>query len=570
MGVVNKRTFRMLIIWLLIVPPGIYYVYRNYTPQEINWQHFLLFTILGILAGYFSAYRNNKPVFLVMWVTLPAFLTYGLFIEIIIMQITGIAMLFAYKSPVAMPIRFYFNSILHFVLSISSAAAFHLVGGEVGMLEFWPIVLAVLVYQVTHSVLNDVLLRIYAICSKERSPYFFNDIEWDYGIAFLVLPYSLILYYLIEFVGNGAFLLLGVPYFLLIFIIRLYNNSEEINESLQRVREVGHSLSQYFTEEEVLNQFTRKSSEMFNAEFAYLFDHKEEGWLELLRSYEKGQFNDSSTMPYLIGEGIAGAVLQNNKPVIYAKQEEWIDLANQKHRSDEPLQSVLCVPIARNKKIEGVLFLASKRKHAFREYQLKTLAIFCLYFTLTVEKVHYIEDAVRKSERCDLTKLYNYTYFEKCLEREMDDLKAGIRKKLSVLMLDLDHFKSINDTYGHQSGNDILAEFARILENIMPNDAVVARYGGEEFVYLLPDVPKEEALQFAEQVRQKVEKYIFKITPDLGGSSTPIDVQITVSIGVSTALDDTDEAKTLLRNADRSLYIGAKQAGRNRVAGYTK
>lgn len=570
MGMLNRRTLYMFIIWLLIVPPGIYYLYINHSPQEINWYHVLLFTLFGVLMVYFSVYRNGNPVFLVKWITLPAFLVYGLFVEVTVMQISSIAMLFAYKSPVPMLVRYFFNSTLYFILSFVSAITFHLIGGEVGMLEFWPVIIAVLGYQVTYTVLNDLLLRLYAFYSKNRSPYFFNDIEWDYGIAFLILPYSLILYYLIRYIGNGAFILLGVPFFLLIFIIRLYSNSEKINGSLQQVRETGHSLSHSFTEEKVLDQFTEKSSELFNAEFAYLFDHKE-GWLELIRSYEKNQFIDHSLSHVLIGEGIAAAVLLNNEPVIYSKQEEWIDIVRQQqHQSYDNLQSVLCMPISRNQKVEGVVFLASKRKNAFQDYQLKTLKILCSYFTLSVERARYVEEAVRKSERCDLTKLYNYIYLEERLESEIDNLTAGVINELSVLILDLDHFKKVNDTYGHQSGNAILAEFARILENIVPEGGIVARYGGEEFVYLLPNTSKEEAMHFAEKVRRKIERHIFQITPDLGDFSSLIDVQITVSIGVSTAFEDADDAKFLLRNADRSLYIGAKQAGRNRVASYIK
>lgn len=152
----------------------------------------------------------------------------------------------------------------------------------------------------------------------------------------------------------------------------------------------------------------------------------------------------------------------------------------------------------------------------------------------------------------------------------MESVKSGAIRNLSLVMIDIDHFKGINDTYGHQSGNDILVELARILEAEVGNEGIVARYGGEEFVVVFEDYSKDLALLFAEGLRKKIEKHDFKILQDLDAVRTATTVNITLSIGVSTAPDDSDEPNGLLRNADRALYIGAKQAGRNKVAAYAK
>ena len=561
---------RIFVIWLLIVPPGIFYIFINYAPQEINWYHLFLFTLFAVLTVYFYASKNGKPIILVIWITLPAFLMYGVFFEIIVMQISSIAMLLGYKSSVPIRERYFYNSTRYFLLSIASAYIFQIVGGIIGSLAFWPVIFAAFCYLVTHAVLNNMILRVLTANEKDRPRYFSNDILWSFGATLLTLPFCLILYYLIEFIGNGAFVLLGIPYFLLMLILRLYNNSEKINGDLQQVGKIGHELSQNLTVEKVVSQFLEKSSRLFNAEFIYLFDHKE-GWLELLRSYEEGEFVDNPPLSLSYSEGIAGTVLQSNKPVIYTKKEEWFDLANnQFNHLPNTLESVLCIPISRNKEIEAVLFLSTKRKNAFKEFQVKTLDILASYFTVSVEKARYVEETVIKSERCALTKLYNYNYLEERLEIEMAKLKKGVLDELSVLILDIDYFKNVNDTYGHQSGNDILSSLAGILEETVPEEGIVARYGGEEFVYLLPNKSKQEAMYFAEQLRQRIENHKFEIISNLDDHAPHIAIGITVSIGISTALDDADEAKTLLRNADRSLYIGAKQAGRNRVASYIK
>lgn len=153
---------------------------------------------------------------------------------------------------------------------------------------------------------------------------------------------------------------------------------------------------------------------------------------------------------------------------------------------------------------------------------------------------------------------------------EYNNLEAGNRKNLSLIMLDLDHFKVINDNYGHQSGNEILIQLAERLRALISTKGTVARYGGEEFVILLPDTEREEALHIAEYVRGTIANQPFTLHDSLDESNKQMMVRITASIGVSTAPQDADDTMALIRHADRALYTGAKQAGRNRVAQYVK
>ena len=563
----NRSTVQTFIVWLLIVPPGIIYLFINHYPQEINWLNLFLFAIFGTLTMYFPVIRNGRPIFLVMWITVPAFLMYGLLIEVLIMQLSIIAVVFKVSSNVLKVNRLFFNSTLLFLLSIGSAFVFSLVGGEIGSIEYWPILLAVFCYQLAHTFLNNLVLRFYWVFLEINSSVITKDLLLDYATVLVILPFSLTLYFLINFIGVGAFLLLGIPFLFVTYILRLYNNSEKINDNLQQAGEIGHGLSNNLTEAKVIDQFVQKVSEMFNAEYFYLFDHKD-GWLELIRSYEKGKFVDIVVNRFSSGQGIAGSVLLENKPVIYSKRDEWVDLS--KDYTPDEMQSILCVPITRNQNIEAVLFLSSEEKDAFEEYQLKILDILCSYFTVSVEKARNVEESVKKSERCTLTKLYNYIHLEEQLELEMIKVNNGLVDDLSVLILDIDLFKNVNDAYGHQSGNDILYSLARILEDLLPKGGIVGRYGGEEFVYLLPGMSKVNAEYFAEEVRLTVENHVFHIYSDLGENRSTVEVSITVSIGVSGAPEDTNEAKILLRNADRSLYLGAKQSGRNRVASYVK
>jgi len=558
---------RYFILWLLTVPTGLIYVYLNYPPVDVNWMYVSVFVIFGFLTTYFPIFSNGIPIFLVLWVTVPAFLMYGLFIEIIVMQISIIAILFALPSKLPLLQRFFINSTLFMFLSIIAAIVFDIVGGEIGSIEFWPVIVAVFCYQLIHTVFNDVVLQLYEVFKKVKSPFFSKDLWASYAMILVVLPLSLTFYYLLQFVGAGAFLLIGIPFLFISLIIRMYNNSEKININLRQAGDIGHGLSEILTEKDVIDQFVINVSEMFGAEYTYLFDHQD-GWLEMLRSYEHEKFIELDFALLSAGQGIAGSVLEQNKPIIYSERKEWEAVT--KDYSPDEMQSILCVPISRNQKIEAVLFLASDKKSFFDGYQLKILDLLCSYFTVSVEKARYMQEAVTKNERCALTELYNYGYLEERLSYEMDRLKNKAIKSLSVVMLDIDHFKHVNDTYGHQSGNDILYMFARKLEAAIPKGGTVGRYGGEEFVYILPGMEKNEAVEFAENLRAEISRHDFIIIPDLVEEKYPLSVNITSSIGVSSSPEDTDEAMTLLRNADRALYLGAKQGGRNKVAEYVK
>lgn len=156
-----------------------------------------------------------------------------------------------------------------------------------------------------------------------------------------------------------------------------------------------------------------------------------------------------------------------------------------------------------------------------------------------------------------LTELYNYRHFRNKLT---DELRRAdrYRQKLSILMLDLDHFKEVNDRHGHQTGNVILREVSSIMQQCVRDIDVVARYGGEEFVVILPQTHEEDAATIAERIRDTVEKNYF---PNSNGQR---EIKITVSLGIATYPEGVHNLDQLLEKVDKALYQ-AKAEGRNRV-----
>lgn len=222
------------IIWLLIVPPGMIYLLANQMPDEINVSYLILFVIFGVLTVLFPIKLNGEPVTLVMWVTLPAFLMYGLAVELVVMQLAIVATLFAVKSKVNIFQRFFFNSIMLFFLSVVSALAFYFVGGKIGSMQFWYVLMSAAVFRLIYTTTNIGLLKAYFQMRGLKNPLTIKDIAHEYASIILILPLALTFYFLLNLVGISSFLLLGFPFFVTITIIRLYGRSEKVNDSIKR------------------------------------------------------------------------------------------------------------------------------------------------------------------------------------------------------------------------------------------------------------------------------------------------------------------------------------------------
>jgi two-component system cell cycle response regulator len=162
-----------------------------------------------------------------------------------------------------------------------------------------------------------------------------------------------------------------------------------------------------------------------------------------------------------------------------------------------------------------------------------------------VEDLAYIDD---------LTRLYNARYFDQALERE---LQGATRAPFSVLFLDLDHFKSVNDTHGHLVGSKLLVEAARVVKSCTRDQDVVARWGGDEYVVLLRETDSGGALKVAERIRRTIESHSFLAREGYG-------LGVTVCIGVASHPEHGVDKRILLDLADRAMYRG-KRTSRNVV-----
>jgi diguanylate cyclase (GGDEF)-like protein len=180
--------------------------------------------------------------------------------------------------------------------------------------------------------------------------------------------------------------------------------------------------------------------------------------------------------------------------------------------------------------------------------------------TMLAADIRYAMDKIKQvSDTDELTGIYNMRAFSSMLQRAF---RQAVRygHALSVVMIDSDNLKQINDTYGHESGNRLLQHLVRCIREQLRGSDVMARFGGDEFIVLLPETSNKGALELAERIRKAVEISRFDVRSG--------DTNITVSIGVASYPEDGGNFDIILDKADKAMYR-AKQRGRNRVIAYT-
>ena len=225
------------------------------------------------------------------------------------------------------------------------------------------------------------------------------------------------------------------------------------------------------------------------------------------------------------------------------------------------IRSYAGVPICRRDEVIGFLNLDSSTPNFFTAAHARRLQAFASQAAVAIENARLYELDHLLSITDGLTGLYNSRYFFELakLEFERSQRYPG---KLSVIMIDVDHFKRVNDTFGHIVGDDVLREIARRLHSCLRVADVAARYGGEEFIILLTQTDLNEAEQAAERIRITMAERPFAVPGDES-------LLITVSLGVANLSEQHESLNQLVKSADDALYI-AKASGRNQISIWEK
>ena len=260
-------------------------------------------------------------------------------------------------------------------------------------------------------------------------------------------------------------------------------------------------------------------------------------------------------------------VIPGSSPLIEAlseKEKVFTVRDIQKKLPDEPLDQIyslkpsLIVPLFQKNRVNGILLLGERMDlgggTSFDDYDAKQILNIASLASMAINNAALLE----RSSTDMMTRLkLKYFFFNQLADKL--DLAVAQSLPIGVIMFDIDHFKSFNDTYGHACGDYVLMTVTKIIKSSIRDQDMASRYGGEEFTVMLPNTLKEDAMLVAERIRANIEKALFRYEEK--------EMHVTISGGVS--VYDAEEnpvtsAKEIVEQADKALYV-SKTSGRNRI-----
>jgi diguanylate cyclase (GGDEF)-like protein len=245
----------------------------------------------------------------------------------------------------------------------------------------------------------------------------------------------------------------------------------------------------------------------------------------------------------------AGGELRDKDALIYTKKQRL-----------SGMESLLCLPLVCADEALGSLTVAARRPRAFGKDKREMLGVLANHVAVSLMNAQMYGRMEEMATTDGLTGLVNHRTFQ---ERIGEMLARADRTsgRQALLLTDIDHFKKVNDTYGHPTGDVVLKGVAQVVRDCVRKVDVAARYGGEEFAVVLEGTDLQGARQLAERIRQEVGKQVFQ--------SEKGPFSCTLSLGIAVYPDDGKDAKTLIADADQALYH-AKHSGRNRAVAYAE
>ncbi len=214
-------------------------------------------------------------------------------------------------------------------------------------------------------------------------------------------------------------------------------------------------------------------------------------------------------------------------------------------------QSAVVAPLLLGEQVVGVLMLDAAPRQAFSESDLRVLTAFAATASVAIRNAQLYAEVQRQAITDHLTSLYNRRGFFELGQRELERARR-FKHALSVILFDIDRFKSINDTFGHPIGDQVIYAIAQRCRKNLRHIDILARYGGEEFAVLLPETDLPTGYRVAERLRESIAEK--PVETERG------DVAVSVSVGMTTLTEDTRDLATLLNRADAAMY-SAKQMG---------
>jgi diguanylate cyclase (GGDEF)-like protein len=342
----------------------------------------------------------------------------------------------------------------------------------------------------------------------------------------------------------------------------LFERLEKEKYKLEIILDAYNEIAAIYDLDDLADMVTSKAIQLLEAEKASLMLLDDES-NELVLKSAKGVGKDRVSLRIKLGDLVAGWVAQQGEVLLVKDIDDDPRLRLHPKNKRYKTKSFISFPLKVEKKVIGVLNVTDKLSATkiFNEEDMRYLSLVAYHTVAQIENIRLCERLASLAVTDPLTNMFNHRYFQEQLNLEiLRSQRYG--HILSLIMFDIDAFKSINDKSGHLAGDRVLKQVANIMRDNIRHVDILCRYGGDEFVVILPDTDLEGSMVVAEKIRKTVEETDLKI----GEEGKEKLMRATLSGGVASYQDGLSKVEFLTR-VDQALYK-SKADGRNRISGY--
>lgn len=552
----------ILYTWLVIcLGTGVLIFHFKELDLDLS-QEFLIFIALGILTEWLGVSFSKGKLSAGFTIVLAAFLIYGPAAGI---WISGLANLIGQGIiNRGSPMRVTLFSTGQYILAFWAGNYAYLQAGGQAAVEKglnFALVVPLVAFTAAYCFTNHFLVYFYLWPEQQKTFLVrWSDIlRWDSFTYLLGIPLGFFMAVLYQRLSITGPVLFFIPVFIIQFLLRMYLQVTLANRELSVFYRVAKKLSRPLEADKIFDLILKEARQVVNYHSGIIYLKSEE------KDHYQAVAGHGPQVKNLIGttftpkEGFLGWMVSHRRlPEIINDVREDLRLKNDAGLP-QVCRSLLIIPLQTENDILGIVMLGDKRPFAFQENHQDILAVICHQAAVVLANIFLSRHVRVKTNIDELTGIYSYrSFFHQATAECHRAGKEGF--PLALIMLEVEAFQTVIDSFGRDIGDAVLASLARLIKEMVKGAGIIGRYGGEEFVILLPNCGEVKAVHLAENIRRVVREYSFQ--------AEGIYLNLKVSLGVAMYPQDANCISELRQKADEALYQ-AKKRGKDCVVPFS-